>query len=998
MSQRPPRERDAGAVEEEVQQYTFSGHTLEELDENYPNRPKNHSRTLRFAELFQNLFNPLNENKKKPSGLAARRKQRGGRGPSQLSPQEQRRAIIERFMSRWRSEVGNDFYPAMRLILPNQDRDRGVYGLKESAIGKLLVRTLKIDKYSTDGQSLLQWKRPGQKASSTAGDFAGRCLEVIAKRPMRSSPGDMRVAEVNAMLDKLSAASGEAEQLPIIEEFYQKMSPEELMWLIRIILKEMKVGATERTFFDIWHPDAEALFNVSSSLRRVCWELYDRDVRLNDDDTGVTLMQIFQPQLAQYQYFGSWKKMVEQLTRDKEDNTIREGAEFWIEEKLDGERMQMHMMEDKSVPGGFRFGWWSRKAKDYAYLYGTGLRDRESALTQHLKSAFASGVRSIILDGEMVTWDMQLDKIMAFGTLKSAANAGKRNPYDEVGARCLYRVFDIVYLNGQELTRYTLQDRRNALEKAVPGVHRRLELHDHLVSTSAADIEPHLRQVVENRSEGLVIKNPLSAYSLNQRNDDWIKVKPEYVKEYGEAVDVVIIGAYYGTGHRGGAHSSFLCGLRVTDDDIERGADPEKCFSFCRVGGGFTLQDYREIANRTEGKWIDWNSKRPPSKYIELAGGDKQWWKPDQWIRPSDSVVIAVKAASSVPSDQYAKLVTLRFPRFQKLRDDRDWDTSLDWREFEDLKTKIAVQQEEKEMKFERRRRNTKRVKKEIVIMGQEATPVEFGGPKTKLFEGLEFCVLTESLQPKKSKTQIEALIKENGGRLSQRATPNSDMILIGDKKVLKVASLIKAGPVDIISPKWILDCVVQSDASAGFLLPYEPRHLFHVSDMMKEQAQENLDEYGDSYARDIDVAELKALLRDMPKNEIFDEPFHSGAFIDQLEAHGHDIGNLKGHMFQRVVAHFATADNVLDISVLKYKNWVRFGGGIIVDDLEDRSVTHVVVIAKEDDQHAERDLSAEIRSVISKRSQIPRLVTRKWLEDCWTEGTMLDEERYVPQ
>lgn len=33
MSQRPPRERDAGAVEEEVQQYTFSGHTLEELDE-----------------------------------------------------------------------------------------------------------------------------------------------------------------------------------------------------------------------------------------------------------------------------------------------------------------------------------------------------------------------------------------------------------------------------------------------------------------------------------------------------------------------------------------------------------------------------------------------------------------------------------------------------------------------------------------------------------------------------------------------------------------------------------------------------------------------------------------------------------------------------------------------------------------------------------------------------------------------------------------------------
>lgn len=1000
MSQRKPKARDEGAVEEEVQQYTSGGHTLEELDENYPNRPKNHSRTLKFSELFQSLFNPLNENKKKPSGPAARRKQRGGRGASHLSPHEVRRAIIERFMSRWRAEVGNDFYPAMRLILPHQDRDRGVYGLKESAIGKLLVRTLKIDRHSTDGQNLLQWKRPAKtKANQTAGDFAARCYEVLAKRPMRSSPGDMRVADVNVMLDKLSAASGEAEQLPIIEDFYQKMSPDELMWLIRIILKEMKVGATERTFLDIWHPDAEALFNVSSSLRRVCWDLYDSDIRLNDDDTGVALMQIFQPQLAQYQNFGSFKRMVEQLTKDKETNTVRENAEFWIEEKLDGERMQMHMMEDKSVPGGFRFGWWSRKAKDYAYLYGTGLRDRESALTQHLKSAFAAGVRSIILDGEMITWDMQLDKIMAFGTLKSAANAGKRNPYDEVGARCLYRVFDIVYLNGQELTRYTLQDRRNALEKAVPGVHRRLELHDHLVSTSSDDIEPHLRQVVENRSEGLVIKNPLSAYSLNQRNDDWIKVKPEYIKELGEAVDVVIIGAYYGTGHRGGGHSSFLCGLRVTEDDIDRGADPEKCFSFIRVGGGFTLQDYREIANRTQGKWTDWNAKKPPRKYIELAGGDKQWWKPDQWIRPSDSVVIQVKAASSVPSDQYAKLVTLRFPRFQKLRDDRAWDSALDWQAFEDLKTVVAAKQEEKEMKFESRRRGNKRAKKEVVIMGQEATPVEFSGPRTKLFEGLEFCVLSDSLQPKKSKTQIEVVIKENGGRLSQRPAPGTDMILIGDKKVIKVASLIKAGPVDIISPKWIFDCAAQRDAGTGFLLPYEPRHLFHVSSAMKRQAEDNVDDYGDSFARDIDLAELGTLLKDMPKNEIVDEPFHADTFIDQLEAHGHDIGNLKGHMFKRVVACFAIADNILDISVLKYKNWVRFGGGIIADDLEDRSVTHVVVVAKDDEERASsHDLSARIRSTISGRSQLPRMVTQKWLEDCWTEGTMLDEERYVPQ
>lgn len=72
------------------------------------------------------------------------------------------------------------------------------------------------------------------------------------------------------------------------------MNPTELKWLIRIILrrtrvlpvalltKEMRVGATEKTFFDCWHPDADKLFNVTSSLRKVCWDLPDPDSRLED--------------------------------------------------------------------------------------------------------------------------------------------------------------------------------------------------------------------------------------------------------------------------------------------------------------------------------------------------------------------------------------------------------------------------------------------------------------------------------------------------------------------------------------------------------------------------------------------------------------------------------------------------------------------------------------------------------------------------------------------
>lgn len=173
----------------------------------------------------------------------------------------------------------------MRLIIPDKDRDRAMYGLKEKILAKILIRVLRIDKDSEDGSNLLNWKLPGQTTKSTlAGDFAGRCYEVIKKRPIRTSPGNFTIAEVNAKLDQLSMCSKEEDQIPIFEDFYRNMDAEELMWLVRIILRQIHIGATEKTILLAFHPDAESLFNVSSSLRRVCWELSDPNIRLDNDD------------------------------------------------------------------------------------------------------------------------------------------------------------------------------------------------------------------------------------------------------------------------------------------------------------------------------------------------------------------------------------------------------------------------------------------------------------------------------------------------------------------------------------------------------------------------------------------------------------------------------------------------------------------------------------------------------------------------------------------
>ena len=181
----------------------------------------------------------IHENLKSKTPKHATGRRAGPNNVPSTNPKDIRRQIIERFFSRWRREVGDDIYPAMRLIIPEKDKDRAIYGLKEKALAKYLVKLMKIDKNSDDGFNLLNWKLPGQSTSgvTTSGDFAARCQQVLSKRQLRHEAGDMDIDEVNLLLDKLSLAQKENAQKPIFETFYHRMSAEELMWMIRIILK-----------------------------------------------------------------------------------------------------------------------------------------------------------------------------------------------------------------------------------------------------------------------------------------------------------------------------------------------------------------------------------------------------------------------------------------------------------------------------------------------------------------------------------------------------------------------------------------------------------------------------------------------------------------------------------------------------------------------------------------------------------------------------------------
>ncbi|KAK9447265.1 ATP dependent DNA ligase domain-containing protein [Limtongia smithiae] len=935
-------------------------------------RPKNHGKSPYFHSLITGLINPLI----RPS----LHHQLNRRNTEQL-----RRDLIVNFITIWKKNVGFDIYPCFRLLLPYNDKERSMYGLKEASLARLLVKIIGLAPDSEDANQILNYKLPGVYGKG-AGDFAERCYEVMSKREVSSEYGHMTIDEVNDLLDDLSHHSKSENQLPILSKFYNSMNATEMKWLLRIILRQLHIGLSERKLFSAWHIDANALYNVTSSLKRVCWELYDTTFRLSEEENKVTLMSCFQPQLAAFP-----KSSYSQVIKLMKDEP------FWIEEKMDGERIQVHMSEY-----GKNFKFFSRRAKDYTYLYGDSLQNKNGALTKYLSGAFIDKIESCILDGEMVSWDSVEEKIEPFGYLKAAAISEKENDTHSL-SHPLYRVFDILSVNGRLLVDVPLYQRREILTNVVRSVPFHFEIHPHEIASSKEEIERRLRQVVAESSEGLVIKNPTSGYFVNSRGDEWIKVKPEYMTEFGENLDCIVIGGYYGQGKRGGILASFLCGLRV--DTVEGETERSKYWSFCRVGGGFTANDYATIRHLTDGHWQKWDPYHPPDQLIELAGDKHDKEIPDMWIKPEHSVVLEIKAAAVVPSpDQYRTNYTLRFPRFRKIRSDKDYKSALSFSEFLALKIQAEQESQERAMSLEGSRRAAKRVKQDIDILTSKKfiISVSKNDVSGAVFTGHTFCLLMAV----KDKPALARLIAANDGKVISDVPTTfnedpSNLHLIAEKDLVKVISLKRQKRLSIIKPEWIHDCIYNRR-----IVPYEPRHLYFATAAVTQVAERYVDNYGDGYVCEIeDQANLSQILQNMPLHK---QPSlrKLDSIYDLIMQHEDSTSNIPSLLFHGTVVYIDAASsatnnlaeifsNSSEYQVRITSNYLSFGGASITTDIEDPKLTHIVVNPDEKQLRSRLGILRE-RLAHWARAKFPRIVSVLWVEKCWAEMTRLSEEDFA--
>ncbi|KAL2315146.1 DNA ligase [Schizosaccharomyces pombe] len=357
-------------------------------------------------------------------------------------------------------------------------------------------------------------------------------------------------------------------------------------------------------------------------------------------------------------------------------NTFDQAA-FTCEYKYDGERAQVHFTEDG------KFYVFSRNSENMSVRYP----DISASVSKWKKP----DARSFILDCEAVGWDRDENKILPFQKL--ATRKRKDVKIGDIKVRACLFAFDILYLNGQPLLETPLNERRKLLYSMFQPSTGDFTFAKHSDQKSIESIEEFLEESVKDSCEGLMVKmleGPDSHYEPSKRSRHWLKVKKDYLSGVGDSLDLIVIGAYYGKGKRTSVYGAFLLGCYDPDTETVQ--------SICKLGTGFSEEHLETFYNQLKDIVIS-------KKKDFYAHSDVPAHQPDVWFEPKYLWEVLAADLSLSPVYKAAigyvqedKGISLRFPRFIRIREDKSWEdatTSEQVSEF--YRSQVAYSQKEKE-------------------------------------------------------------------------------------------------------------------------------------------------------------------------------------------------------------------------------------------------------------------------------------------------------------
>ncbi|KAI1321163.1 hypothetical protein EDD11_007729 [Mortierella claussenii] len=497
------------------------------------------------------------------------------------------------------------------------------------------------------------------------GDLGVIAMNSRSNQPTMFKPKALTIPHVFKTLKDIASLSGNSSQKQKVDKIKLLLVScrnKEAKYLMRSLEGKLRIGLAERTVvvalaqaIVLSRPDIKKmskeklqieLENAASVVKSVYSELpcYDLIVPalLKGDIQGLQEACKLTPGIP-------LKPMLAHPTKALTEILDRfENVAFTCEYKYDGERAQIHKLDD----GSMRI--YSRNSENMSTKY-------PDVMERLVKFAKAD-TKSFVLDCEAVAWDREQRCILPFQVLSTRKRKDVKE--EDIKVQVCIFAFDLLYINGESLLREPLAKRRELLTEHFNEVDGEFAFAKSMNSTQIEDIQTFLDQSVADNCEGLMVKTlngKEATYEPSKRSRNWLKVKKDYLSGVGDSIDLVVIGAYVGRGKRTGVYGGYLLACY----DPER----EEYQSICKIGTGFSEQALEEHYKELKEHVIS-----EPKSYYNLGEGNK----PDVWFAPvrvweikcADlSISPVYKAAVGIVDS--TKGISLRFPRFIRIRDDK---------------------------------------------------------------------------------------------------------------------------------------------------------------------------------------------------------------------------------------------------------------------------------------------------------------------------------------
>ena len=468
--------------------------------------------------------------------------------------------------------------------------------------------------------------------------------------------------DVNYVFEKLknlaalSGKNSQADKQNLFVELIKGTSAKELKYLARIVVGNLRVGFSDKTILD-----------------GISWVLYhDKSLRsILDYAYGVRVDLGLIAKIA----LAKGKKALEQLTsvvgtpiapklveREKSTESIfkRLGPCF-IQPKYDGWRMQIHYSKK---------GWLQatdKNSREHVAIFSRNMENITQMFPDIVEAMLEFKFESVILDSEAIGFDPKTGKLLPFQeTMTRKRKSDILEKAKSIPLKVF--VFDVLFLNGQNMLKKSLAERISALEKVLQESKRKNILPAETIKAeSGLKITEIFHRFVKEGLECVIAKTLTDTYEPGTRNFVWIKLKAASQSELVDTVDAVVLGYYLGTGVRAKfGIGAILIGIY---DDKE-----DKFKSLTKVGTGFKDEQWVRIKTALDSFRME---KVPDNVMI-----DKKL-VPDVICKPE---IVVVVDADSISRSKTATGLSLRFPRLKEFdRKDKNPEQVTSVKELTDM-------------------------------------------------------------------------------------------------------------------------------------------------------------------------------------------------------------------------------------------------------------------------------------------------------------------------